>query len=283
MPAAGSPRGVEAADDRALQSERARFAAKVNVELQLACRSEAALRRELGCAARVFIRHRLYHRLGFVRLNDYARERLGVSGRTVQAAAWLASRLDARPAVSRAYDRSELSWAQARAICNVATAADQERWLTLARRHAVDELERLVRRARAPHGVPPDPEPMADEIDGEPAVRWRVVCPTRVRALWRRALEMASRVAGEPLAAWRSAEAIAAEAFSGRPSGASIGDRVLIEAIRLARRRRRDAATDREATPDGAGFGDGLRRGRLGVGRTRHRRSRCVTRATAAR
>ncbi|MEW6690627.1 MAG: hypothetical protein AB1452_16235, partial [Pseudomonadota bacterium] len=181
--------------DRALQSERARFAASVDLELRLACRSEAMLRRELGCAARAFVRRRAYRRLGFVRLGDYARERLGVSARTLQSAAWLATRLDELPALSRAYDRSELSWAQARAICRVAVAADEERWLALARRSTVDTLERLVARAREPDGVPADPEGAPNEIDGEPAVRWRFVCPARVRALWRRALELASRVA----------------------------------------------------------------------------------------
>ena len=230
--------------DRALQSERARFTAKLDLELRVASRGEAAMRRELGCAAREFVRRRAYRRLGFVRLGDYARERLGVSARTVHAAAWLATRLDALPAVSRAYDRSELSWAQARAICTVAIAADEERWLDLARRSSVETLERVVARTRQaddalPAGVPTDPDGDTDEIDGEPAVRWRFACPARVRALWRRALELASRAAGEPLADWRAAEVVAAEGSSGRPQGASLGDRALIAAIRLAHRARR--------------------------------------------
>ncbi len=199
------------------------------------------MRRELGCAARAFMRSRAYRRLGFVRLSDYARERLGVSARTLQSAAWLATRLDELPAVSSAYDGSELSWAAARAICKVAVAADEEQWLAIARRSTVDTLERLVAGARHPDGVPADPEGDPNEIDGEPAVRWRFVCPARVRALWRRALELASRAAGEPLADWRAVEIVAAEGSSGRPAGASIGDRVLIEAMRLARRTR-DAA-----------------------------------------
>lgn len=233
-----------AVDDRALQSERARFAAGIDLELRLACRSEMAMRRELGDAAGVFLRRRLYRRLGFVRLSDYARERLGVSGRTLQVAAWLAARLDALPAVSRAYDRSELSWAQARALCAIVSAADEERWLDVARRSTVEELERLAERATPRPEVPPDPdpEPARSEIDGEAAMRWRFVCPARVRALWRRAVEVASRVAGAPLAPWQAAEIIAAEGFSGRPSGASLGDRALIAAIRSARRRRRDGA-----------------------------------------
>ena len=143
--------------DRALQSERARFAATLDLELRLACRSEAAMRRELGDAARAVIRARAYDRLGFVRLSDYARERLGVSARTLQDAAWLATRLDALPDISTAYDRSELSWAAARAICKVAVPADEAHWLDVARRSTVDTLERLVARTRRPDGVPPDP------------------------------------------------------------------------------------------------------------------------------
>lgn len=246
-----SPRSPEV--DRALQSERARFAAKLDLELRLACRSEAAMRREFGCAARTFVGRRAYRRLGFVRLSDYASERLGVSARTLQSAAWLATRLDALPAVSRAYDRSELSWAQARAICRVAAAADEDRWLALARRSTVATLDRLVARAERPGGVPPDPEGEGGEIDGEPAVRWRFACPARVRALWRHALALASRVAGEPLGEWRAAEIVAAEGSSGRPAGTSLGDRALLEALRLVHRacraRRGGGGPDASAVP----------------------------------
>jgi hypothetical protein len=35
-------------------------------------------------------------------------------------------------------DRSELSWAQARAICTVAVAADEQRWLALVCTDAID-------------------------------------------------------------------------------------------------------------------------------------------------
>jgi hypothetical protein len=227
--------------EHALQTDLARFAAGVDLELRLACRNEQTMRRELGCAARAFLRHHLYRRLAFVRLSDYARERLGVSARTVQAAAWLAERLDTLPAVSRAYDRSEITWAQARAICRVASG-DESQWLAAASRCTVEELERLVRRSPASRNLSPDPEPEPGEIDGEPAVRWRLVCPARVRALWRRAIELASRAAGEPLAAWRAAELIAAEGFSGRPSGIAVGDRALLACLRLARRAARRVA-----------------------------------------
>jgi hypothetical protein len=233
-------RAERAADDP-FATERARFAAKIDGELRLACRSEAMMRRELGDAARALLQRRAYQRFGFVRLADYARERLGVPGRTIQEAAWMAQRFDALPVVGQAYDRSELSWAQARVICKVAVAADAARWVAIARGATVETLERLVAQVRRPDGVPDDPEGEPSTIDGEPAVRWRLACPARLRALWRRAVELASRVAGEPLAAWRAAEVIAAEASSGRPVGAAMGDRALLAAIRLARRARRRA------------------------------------------
>ena len=225
-------------DDRALQTERARFAAGIDRELRLACHSEVAMRRELGCAARVLIERRLYRRIGFVRLSDYARERLGISGRALQEAAEVATRLDALPAISRAYDRSELSWARARVLCAIASVEDEEQWLEVARSRTVEELEQLAKRSRLRSDIAPDPAGDGDEIDGEPALRWRFACPARVRAVWRRAVELASRMAGGPLGPWEAAELIAAEGFSGRASGASVGDRSLIEAMRLARRQR---------------------------------------------
>jgi len=234
---------------RRLLSERAQFADRLDRELQLACRMEAMGRRELGDAARVFVRHRLYHRVGFVCLGDYARERLGISARTVQEAAWMATRLDALPAVSTAFDRSEISWTQARLICEHASAADAQRWVALARRHTVDALARIAARAHPLPDVPPAPDPGSREMDGEPAVRWRLACPARVRALWRRARELASRMAGAPLAEWQAAEIIAAEGFSGRPAGASIADRALLDSMRLARRARRSVPCDARADP----------------------------------
>src|SRR5438445_605934 len=51
-------------------------------------------------------------------------------------------------------------------------------------------------------------------MDGEAAVTFRLRCPRWVPPLWRDAVELARRVAGESLAPWRAAEAIAAEGLS---------------------------------------------------------------------
>jgi hypothetical protein len=78
-----------------------------------------------------------------------------------------------------------------------------------------------------------------DGIDGEPCVRWRLACPARLRPLWRTALDLARRVAGEEVATWQAAELIAAEGIAARPAGSVMGDRVLAVFTRLVRRFRR--------------------------------------------
>ncbi|HEY2386774.1 MAG TPA: HNH endonuclease signature motif containing protein [Candidatus Binatia bacterium] len=235
-------RRIDPATERALLSERARFTRAIDVEVQVACRSEAAARLELGMVARELLRRRAYRRLGFVRLADYARERLGLSARSLQSAAWVARRLDALPLVAAAFDRSDLSWAQVRALCALASTDDQDAWLVRARGSTVEALERAA--AAQSDGDDGDPEADDGTIDGEPIVRVCIACPSHVRALWRRALELASRVAGEPLPAWRAVEWVAAEAFSGRPEGIPFVDRMILAGLRLAQRMRRPSVDD---------------------------------------
>src|ERR1043165_4357326 len=59
---------------------------------------EAQCRLVLGRLAHVFLRRRAHHALGFARLDDYARERLGWSGRTLESTATVAQRLARLPA-----------------------------------------------------------------------------------------------------------------------------------------------------------------------------------------
>jgi hypothetical protein len=221
---------------RERQSERARLATSLDRELIAACRMEATLRRQLGEAAAALLAGRGHQRLGFVRASDYARERLGVSARTLQSAAWLATRLDTLALVGTAFDRSEITWTQARIICGVATNDDQSIWLERARHCTTRALETLARSTMRSGNAAPDPDADDGLTDGEPTVRFRLTCPSRIRALWRYAVRLAARVAGETLAPWRAAEAIAAEAFSGRPADSRFEDRALIGAMRLARR-----------------------------------------------
>ncbi len=243
--------------DRTPETERAQLAASIDGELRVACGSEAAARHELGRAAHALLACRGYQRLGFVRLNDYARERLGVSARTLQSAAWVATRLDALRGVQTAFDRSELSWAQVRALCAVATAETEAVWLERARRSRAHDLETLAKASASDHPSEADPETDDGLIDGEPGLRFRIACPARVRALWRHALELASRMTGSSLVPWRAAEVIAAEAFSGRPSDMPFGERALLAAMAVGRRaRREEKARAREARAGNAAGGD---------------------------
>jgi len=225
---------------RTIQSERARFAAQLDAELRVACRSEAAARRHLGELARALLQHRSYGALGFARLSDYARERLGVSARTMQDAAWVATRLEALPLIAAAFDRSDISWSQAHALCRLATSSDEAAWLGRAGRMTVEQLTKLAQLARKAG----DPDGDDDEglIDDEPAASLDVPCPARVRAGWRRALELASRASGWLLPRWQAAEVVAAEAASGMPAGSSMGELVLRESARVleSERRQRD-------------------------------------------
>ena len=268
--------------------ERGKLAAAIESELRQACRAEAAGRRALATVARELLRRRVYRRLGFARLGDYAGERLGISARALEIAARVATRLDELPAIAAAFRDGELTWTQVRVLCNVAGPADEASWLDRARGGTVDDLEALIAAWRAAgaaaerdagaaagSGIDVDPDPTDDLIDGEPAVTLRIGCPARVRLLWRRTLELAERVAGARLAAWQAAEIIAAEGIAARPAGVPIGDRVLLAGIRLARRLRRVAASARNARAvhgadgeDGAGdVGVGGNAGRVGAGR----------------
>jgi hypothetical protein len=62
-------------------------------------------------------------------------------------------------------------------------------------------------------------EEALDHTEGEPALRFRLRCPARLRSLFFDTVELARRVAGEALPLAQAAEAIAAEALSGAPRG----------------------------------------------------------------
>src|SRR2546428_857161 len=67
--------------------------------LRRLARQEAVCRRVLGRLARTFLAGRYHHRLGFARLSDYTRARLGLSPRQVQDLARAAERLAGPPAL----------------------------------------------------------------------------------------------------------------------------------------------------------------------------------------
>jgi hypothetical protein len=249
--------------DEARRLERDLCAAQLDPYLRRLASQEARGRRVLGTLAQELLRRRAYHALGFVRIGDYARERLGISGRELQSTAHVTAALATLPAIAAAFEEGALSWTQVRLLAPVAEPATERAWIALAAARTVRALEALVRTAvvtardggttaaitpasttdgaealesaaatgppaaTAP-AVPPSARRAADTaldecaedegvVDGEPEVTFRLRCPRWVGALWRETVELARRMAGEPLAVWRAAEAIAAEGLSAVP------------------------------------------------------------------
>ena len=241
--------------------ERTRFARDLDHELRDLCHAEASARRTLGLIGRELLKHGRFQRLGFVRIHDYAIERLGVSGRTLETAALVAARLEALPHIAAAFERGELSWTHVRLLCSVATAESDAAWLRLARGRRTEDLAEMVAATRGTTDPGPRIDASDDLIDGEEAVRVRIACPSRLRALWRYALELASRVAGSRLPTWRAVELIAAEGIAGRPPEAIIGDRLMRAWMRAWRAHRHQSPDDHppsDTSTRAAGADDGV-------------------------
>ncbi len=231
--------------------ERGNCAMLVDSHLCRLARQEAACRRVLGILAAAFLRRRAHHPLGFARVGDCTRERFGISARELQSMARVATKLQMLEGLSRAFEAGELAWTHVRLLIDVATPATEARWIALARGLTVRALQQRIRAdgdhtgdgpgggdpvggdpvgdGGAEHGPPRPLAPCAgrDEtpagasrednrrtIEGEPVVRIRLGCPRRLRALWRATVELARRMAGQPLALWEACEAIAAEGLA---------------------------------------------------------------------
>ena len=136
---------------------------------------ESRSRRLLGRLCRTLLRRRAYHRLGFARLSDYTRERLGISASEVRGFAAVSDRLEHLPAVAEAFEKGEISWSKVRLLVAVCTHATEEGWVELARIRTVRALKQAIEAAardgdvvRRP-GVWPDLRETLDEVDGRMA------------------------------------------------------------------------------------------------------------------
>jgi len=176
---------------------------------------DAHCRAVLGRLARAFLRRRGQHVLGFARLGDYARERLGRSARELQSLAAVTERLEALSAIRDAFEGGEISWTQVRLLVAVATPETERAWLELARGRTVRALAAVIRAAGRS-----DAHEDEEDGDAEPRVRFRLRCPRRVARLWQETVELARRMAGAELTQGQAAEAIAAEGLSAQPPSA---------------------------------------------------------------
>ncbi len=191
-----------------------------DVESRLAAlaRSPAALRRALARIAGRLVATRAWERLGFARLRDYAVERVGLSARELQDLARVDAALAELPRVESALVSGQIPWTKARLLCRVATREDESLWMAAAERLTAEELAREVRavdQRAALAGAGAGRAAGAEEEERRETVRLR--CSPFVRGKWFVARQLAQRAAGEALAPWACAEAIAAEVLSAIP------------------------------------------------------------------
>ncbi len=182
----------------------------VHARLAALVRGQAPLRRALVRLAARFVALRGWERLGFVRLRDWAVERVGLSARTLQDLARMDAAFAELPQLEAAFVRGELSWAKARLLARVALPDDEARWVELARRLRVRALEREVRAVdvgslEAGAGAEAGEVETAGEEPRPHGVAWvrpdaaRVGPPVRPRAdSWRARLRVASPGASGP-------------------------------------------------------------------------------------
>lgn len=175
-----------------------------------------ALRPVLGTLALPLVRRRLYEKLGFRSLADYARERLGVTAQVVHEWARVTQALASLPKLRAAVLSGEVSWSVARRAVAHATPEADEAFVHSLRGRTVRAAEELLRAAFGAER-PGEEGAESEEADQAERVRVSVPLPAAHHDRWLAALELARRVAGEALPVWECAEAIAAEALGSIP------------------------------------------------------------------
>jgi hypothetical protein len=108
-------------------------------------RAAAPLRQTLSRLAGRIEALRGWERIGWARRRDYAKERLGVSGRQLQELAHMDRAFARLEAVERAFVSGRITWTKARLLARVAAPEDAELWIAHAAAIPPRELSREVR------------------------------------------------------------------------------------------------------------------------------------------
>jgi hypothetical protein len=134
----------------------------------------------LGRLAGVFIAARGWERVGFARLQDYAVEPLGLSGRSLHEWARVENTMRTLPATEAAFSCGELSWNKARLICRVAAPENEEAWLQLACRLTSRALSNEIRAVDRNLFEASDNDTDEDGLPDEPRECVSIRCRPRV-------------------------------------------------------------------------------------------------------
>ena len=180
-------------------------------------RAGGPLRRVMAALAVRWVDKKGWERLGYARLADHARERLGLSARFVQELARVGRKLDDLPGLEAALLSGWLPWSKVRLLARFVTSEDEARWIAYARRAGVRALERELRsvdRGALEAGALATDE---EGRDKEPVQCLRIRGPAALCFKWQRTREYASRVAGERIPVGALLEMVTAEALSALP------------------------------------------------------------------
>jgi hypothetical protein len=256
----GDRAGKRSAARRAPVGANAPDAPDVHAELKALAGCQGPLRRALAALAGRFVAQRAWERLGFVRLRDYACERLGLSERQLQELAAVDAALRDLPALESALVAGDVPWTKARLLARVATRETERTWLARAVTMTASALEHEVRRidtGSLEGGALGGGE---DDPDTWPRETVSIRCTPAVRARWWHVRQLVNRVAGETLPPAACAEAVAAEVMSALPTRLPDADRPLqwegappgpLPPGRVLRRQRRWRRALEDALEDG--------------------------------
>jgi hypothetical protein len=247
-PGAGLPRHPSVA---ALVFLRGRDA---DARLRELAAARTAARPLLGALACELVERRLFEPLGYRCLGDWSREKLGVGARSVREWARVWRRLRELPRLREAVLAGEVSWTVARLVAGRVTPETEAACLETVRGRTVRAVEALlsaVEAAEEPEGARGSaPEAVAVALEEGEQVFVRLACSAREAGLWHAALELARRMAGEPLPAWACAEAMAAEGASAWGVGEA-ADRLLAASEAVPPKRRAREANEAKSQESG--------------------------------
>ncbi len=209
---------------------RAEAAERVDGLLARVARGRGALEVAMGEALAALAEGDRTLRLGYSGIGDYARERLGIAGRTAQAMARLARELRARPILREAVRRGEVSARKAQAVLPLARGEAEEEWVARARGETVRALEAAVRAAGTLQGA--DPAAGRGPTNGAGAgpvddEEWERICvplPPEGRAKLDEAMALAGKLLGAAAPRWQRLEAICQEFIGANPGDEALCD-----------------------------------------------------------
>jgi hypothetical protein len=206
------PSWIGVQDRRELRDPDAQYA--VHRRLLGTARAAGPLRIALARVAAAFLARETWKRLAFVRLSDYARERLGISSRDLQELGRVGAKLESLPELEAALAEGRVCWSKARLVARVATPSDERQWIRYAEQVSTSTVAEKVRKLEAEtHGS--SAEPTDDE--GTLERFFQLACSARVRGQWHRVRQLAHRVAGRRVSAADCIDMLTAEVRSAIP------------------------------------------------------------------